>query len=202
MGTNRQRVYRFSAISTVFLMFLSSLIWGQVQNGTVSGQVLDSAGAIVAGADVTLTSSATGLVLHNQTNDDGLYIFPQLTPGDYSVTVERAGFAKSTSTLTLTVGQTQNLNFHLAVGNSAETVTVSAGNAATLDSETSNLDYTVQARQVNQLPLNGRNPYGLAVLSPGVAPGANFGVGVTVAPGGVRISARRRMASRTSPRSP
>ena len=167
----------------------------QVQNGTISGLVTDTTGAIIPDATVTLTAKATSLVLHAQSNSDGLYNFNQLNPGDYTISVEHGGFQKVTSLLTLTVGQTVNLPIQLAVGSSTQTVTVNATNAATLDSETSNLDYTVQARQVNDLPLNGRNPYGLAALSPGIAPGADFGVGVAVARGAVVAAATNNFES-------
>lgn len=183
------------------LVFLVSLLTfavpasAQVQNGSISGLVTDSTGAIIPDAAVTLTARATSLALHTQTNNDGLYTFTQLNPGNYTITVEHGGFQKATSLLTLTVGQKEDLNVKLQVGNSSQTVIVDAGNAATLDSETSNLDYTVQARQVNDLPLNGRNPYGLAALSPGIAPGNDFGVGVAVARGAVVAAATNNFES-------
>jgi len=170
-------------------------LYAQVQNGTISGTITDPAGAVVPDAAVTLTSKATGLVLHIQSSTVGLYSFPQLIPGNYTITVERAGFQKAVSTLTLTVGQTAQLNIPLSLGSENETVTVSAENAGTLDSETSNLDYTVQSKQVDDLPLNGRNPYGLAILAPGIMPGANFGVGVAVARGAVVAAATNNFES-------
>ena len=171
------------------------MLYAQVQNGTISGTITDPGGAVVPDAAVTLTSKATGLVLQIQSSKAGFYSFPQLLPGDYIITVERKGFQKATSTLTLTVGQIVQLNIPLSVGSENETITVSAENAATLDSETSNLDYTVQSKQANDLPLNGRNPYGLAVLAPGIVPGANFGVGVAVARGAVVAAATNNFQS-------
>ena len=182
-------------VSLVFLLAVSVPARAQVQNGSISGLVTDSTGAIIPGASVTLTAKATSLALHTQTNNDGLYTFNQLNPGNYTITVEQEGFRKATSLLTLTVGQKEALNIKLEVGSSSQTVTVDAGNAATLDSETSSLDYTVQARQVNDLPLNGRNPYGLAALSPGIAPGNDFGVGVAVARGAVVAAATNNFES-------
>ncbi|WP_047488711.1 TonB-dependent receptor [Terriglobus sp. TAA 43] len=167
----------------------------QVQNGTITGTITDTTGALVPDAAVTISSKATGLVLHVQSNKSGLYTAPQLIPGTYTVTVERPGFQKTISTLDLTVGQTAQVDLALKVGNENETVDVSAENAAALDSQTSNLDFTVQSKQVDNLPLNGRNPYGLAVLAPGIAPGNNFGVGVTVARGAVVAAATNNFQS-------
>ncbi len=187
----------FALLLSVFcLAAVSTLkVQAQVQNGTINGTVTDPAGAIVPDAAVTLTAKAIGLVLHTQTNRAGLYSFPQLIPGDYTVTVQRQGFRKAVSTLTLTVGQTADLSIPLSLGSQSETVTVNADNAATLHTETSNLDYTVQSKQVDDLPLNGRNPYGLAMLAPGIMPGAYFGVGVAVTRGAVVAAATNNFES-------
>jgi hypothetical protein len=167
----------------------------QVQNGTIQGIVTDSAGALVPGANVTSRQLATNLVLHGQTNGAGLYTFPQLLPGEYTVSVEMQGFKKSVTNLTLTVGQVAHLDFALQVGTETQTIEVQADSSASLNTQTSNLDYTVQAQQMNSLPLNGRNPYGLAVLAPGIAAGSNFGVGVNVARGAVVAAATNNFQS-------
>jgi hypothetical protein len=177
------------------LALCSPSLQAQVQNGTISGTVTDPAGAVIPDAAVTLTGKETGLVLHTQSTKNGFYSFPQLIPGDYTLTVEEKGFRKAISTLTLTVGQTAELNIPLSVGSETQTVSVSAEAAATLDTETSHLDYTVGSRQVDDLPLNGRNPYGLATLAPGIMPGANFGVGVAVARGAVVAAATNNFES-------
>lgn len=167
----------------------------QVQNGTITGTITDPTGAIIPDAAVTVSSKTTGLVLHGKTNNSGLYTFPQLNLGNYTVTVEKPGFQKATTSLELTVGQTAEVSLSLTVGNENETVNVQADTAGTLDTQSSNLDYTVQSKQVDSLPLNGRNPYGLAVLAPGIAPGSNFGVGVTVARGAVVAAATNNFQS-------
>ena len=143
-----------------FLCFLTAapISQAQVQNGTITGSITDPAGAAISDASVTLTGQATGLILHTQSSREGIYTFPQLIPGEYTLTVERQGFEKATSTITLTVGQTANFNIPLSLGNETQTVSVNGENAGALDTETSNLDYTVQSRQVDTLPLNGRNP--------------------------------------------
>lgn len=178
-----------------WLILLVPALRAQVQNGTIQGIVTDSAGALVSGASLTTRQVATNLVLHDQTNGAGLYTFPQLLPGEYTISVEKQGFKKSVVNLTLTVGQVADQNFALQVGTENQTVEVQADSSVPLNTQTSNLDYTVQSRQMNSLPLNGRNPYGLAVLSPGIAAGANFGVGVNVARGAVVAAATNNFQS-------
>ena len=170
-------------------------IVAQVQNGTITGRVTDPSGAVVPGAVVTVTQPGTGLVIHGETNSAGTYVFSQLEPSQYHVEVEKQGFKKAGTSLTLTVGQTAQIDISIPVGNQTETINVEAESSAQLDAQTSNLDYTVQARQVDDLPLNGRNPYGLASLSPGILPGASFGVGVAVARGAVVAAATNNFQS-------
>jgi hypothetical protein len=171
------------------------MLHAQVQNGTIVGTVTDAKGAVIAEADVTVTQTETNLVLHGQSSAEGTYSFPQLLPGKYTVAVEKDGFQKTVSSLILTVGQFARIDVALPVGSKTETVEIKADDASTLDTQTSNLDYTVQSQQVDDLPLNGRNPYGLAVLSPGIMPGANFGVGVSVARGAVVAAATNNFQS-------
>jgi len=173
--------YRLLLVCLVVLAMSPPLI-AQVQNGDIVGDVLDPLGARVPDAAVTLTETATNVVLHGKTNSDGAYHFSQLIPGTYSVSVEKTGFRTESVPLTLTVGQSARVDVRLQIGKASETVVVNAG-VTSLETQTSNLAYTVQTQQVEELPLNGNNPYGLAVLSPGIMPGDNFGVGVTVARG-------------------
>ena len=169
----------------VFALLSTNLAVGQVANGTITGIVTDSTGAIIPGADVTVTQKATGLVQHAQTNRDGVYNFLQLQPGQYTVVVAKPGFKKINRSLTLTVAQVIQADVQLPIGSESQTVTVQAESSAQLETQTSNLDYTVGPKQVDELPLNGRNAYGLAALSPGVAPGANFGAGLSTVRGAV-----------------
>jgi hypothetical protein len=178
----------------LFILFCVSSN-AQVQNGTINGTVMDANNAVIPSATVTVTQVATGLVLHGDTNGQGLYNFPQLPLGDYTVAVDKPGFRKATTSLTLTVGQVAQVDLVLQVGSQTDTVTIQSDNAASLDTQTSNLDYTVEAKQVDALPLNGRNPYGLAALSPGIIPGQYFGAGVAVARGAVVAAATNNFQS-------
>ena len=181
-------------VMAIVLVVVSPLM-AQVQNGTITGRVTDPSGAVIPGATVTATQVGTGLILHTVSSSDGSYTFTQLLPNQYTVTVEKAGFKRTGTSLTLTVGQTAQVDLALPVGNQTETVNVAAEEAVQMDTQTSNLDYTVQSQQVDDLPMNGRNAYGLASLSPGIVPGQNFGVGVAVARGAVVAAATNNFES-------
>jgi len=184
-----------------FCLFCSVLFTGasaayaQVQNGSIIGTVTDPTGALVPAANVTLLQQNTNLLLHSHTNHEGAYVFQQLLPGPYMVTVEKVGFEKTVSKLTLTVGQNVRLDVSLLIGKETETVAIESEDATSLDLVTSNLEYTVLSEQVGTLPMNGRNLYGLAALSPGILPGANFGVGVAVTRGAVVAAATNNFES-------
>ena len=181
----------------VLLVLFTGVVEGnaQVQNGSISGLVTDATGSRVPDAAVTLVQQATNLQLHGQTNDEGLYAFPQLLPGPYMISVEKEGFRKTITKLTLTVGQAVRIDVTLPVGSETQAITIEAGDATSLDLQTSNLDYTVQSQQVGTLPMNGRNLYGLAALAPGIMPGNNFGVGVAVQRGAVVAAATNNFES-------
>jgi len=81
-----------------FVFTLATLTFGQTSRGTVSGTVTDPTGAVIAGADVTLTSAATKLNRTTKTNSEGLYRFEAVDPGAYSVKVNATGFGEVVST--------------------------------------------------------------------------------------------------------
>ncbi|MEG9431000.1 carboxypeptidase regulatory-like domain-containing protein [Terriglobus sp. ADX1] len=164
-------------------------MYAQIANGTITGRLTDSGGAIIPGAQVLLLKTDTNLTLKTQTNSEGIYTFPALGTGKYTLSVEQPGFKKATSNLTLTVGQTASIDLTLEIGSNSETVDVQAAGQADLETSDATISYTVGARQVSDLPLNGRNPYGLAALSPGINPGGSFGAGVATARGAVVAAA-------------
>src|SRR6267378_4709448 len=168
---------RLSDLATVFLSVISfSLIllsggpavWAQLAGATLSGEVSDRSGAIIASASVTIRNTATDEVRNVTTNERGLYNAPSLQPGIYSVTVSAPGFATRVETnLELTVGAIRELDVSLKVGTAAEKVEVQAG-AADVETDTSVVSATVEQERIVDLPLNGRDWTQLAVLQPGV----------------------------------
>src|SRR5215212_5238454 len=88
----------------------------QAANATLTGAVTDQMGAVIAGTKITATQTATGVKRDTVSNDDGLYVFSNMTPGDYELRLEATGFAqKVMKTVPLQVGQTVTLNVQLAV---------------------------------------------------------------------------------------
>ena len=157
------------------LIFLAALCGAtaiaQTATGVLNGRVSDPSGASIPGAKVTIQNEATGVKQEGPTNSEGRFFNGFVLPGAYRVTVEKAGFGKYVqSKLTINVQQTVTLEIELKIGDTATTVEVSA-NAAQLATETSSISTVVTSKQILDLPLNGRNPFSLATLTPGVTPG-------------------------------
>ena len=135
---------------------------------TVIGTVVDASGGIVPGATVSVAQEGTGLTMSTTTNADGTFSLAQLPPGRYDLTVELAGFRKFVqSGLSLETDQVRRVEAKLEVGSVAEAVTVAA-HVAVINTDTSNKGEVITARQVADLPLNGRDYTELALLVPGV----------------------------------
>lgn len=163
----------------VFLFFALALpVAAQTTTGTVTGIVTDAAGAAVPQATVRLSSEATGFSQAVTTTADGAYVFPLVSPGTYQITIEHQGFQRFVRSFALAVAQQARIDAELTVGQVSESVVVSAS-AVLLEATSSNLGQVVTNRQVTELPLNGRNPFALAALTPGVTPLGSFGVGLT-----------------------
>jgi len=142
---------------------------GQQATANVSGVVKDPSGAAIANAKVELANVNTGVVRKTTTTTDGIYNFPSVVPGVYSMQTSAAGFAAvSQPAVTLQVGQTATFDFQLTVGAATSTVTVTAA-APALEFATSELGTVVEPAQMNDLPLNGRNFTELLTILPGVA---------------------------------
>jgi outer membrane receptor protein involved in Fe transport len=136
---------------------------------TVNGTVRDSTGAVIPDATVVLHSRDTNLDRTTTTNSVGTYVIPQIQPGEYAVRVSKTGFRTEVKTnVTLVVNQTATIDLALNAGSTQETVEVQAS-AATLETSTSELGEAIVKKQVNDLPLNGRNFTQLLNLTPGVS---------------------------------
>jgi hypothetical protein len=160
------------AFVAALAVLISSPIIGHTQSTTaqVNGAVTDSTGAIVIGASVTITNTATGLVYHSITDSLGAYHVTDLPPGSYTMDVTKAGFAtQHIQPFTLIVGQLFSQNITLAVGQAIQTVSVSAA-ALLLNTETSHDEQLIEGQQIDDMPLNGRDYLQLAQLDAGVVP--------------------------------
>lgn len=157
-----------SLLLSLSLLLLSAQAWCQFDQGVVLGTLRDASGLAISGAKVTLTSTATGTSQTITSKDDGTYVFPTVRIGSYTVSTDASGFSPSkTDVFNLSIGSRQEVNLTLKVGGENQTVTVS-GAAELLETSTSDNGQVIGAKQIVNLPLNGRNYADLALLVPGV----------------------------------
>jgi hypothetical protein len=136
--------------------------------GSLGGTVHDPTGAVVPGATVQIENTGTTATLQLMTDEAGRFMAPSLTPGEYQVTIDAKGFKRAERKgLTLDVDQTINLDLALEVGESTESVVVTA-EPPLVESQSSDMGQIVSARSIDNLPLNQRNPFSLIMLTPGV----------------------------------
>jgi hypothetical protein len=136
-----------------------------VSNGALGGRVTDQTGAVVQGASVDVRSLETGVTLHAVTNHAGLYRFPVVAPGAYSMTVSCESFRDAQVLVRVLVGNTTSEDFRLQVGAGADTVRV-AGATPLLRPEESSSSTVIERSLIEALPLNGRKYTDFMVLSP------------------------------------
>jgi hypothetical protein len=153
--------------------------FAQLDTGTIVGTVRDQSAAVVPGATVTATQESTGTVSTAVTTDKGQFVFPNLKIGTYSIGAELSGFRKSVQTgIVLHVQERLDVDVRIELGNVTEEVVV-RGESPLLQTQTADVGYAVDQRQVTDLPLLGRRYSELAFLTTGVvtAPGGLTGRG-------------------------
>ena len=156
-----------SLVSFIFLTLLATIGHAQFRAG-VQGTVTDSGGGTVAGAKVTLTNKETNQTQQTQASDEGFYRFTGLGPGLYSITVEQSGFKKRVvNDVKIDAESIKGQDINLDAGVISETVTIEAGDAG-LQTEDASIRKTIGTNEIRQLPQNGRDPFELLRLAPGV----------------------------------
>ena len=161
----------------------------QISTGTFVGVVEDASGAVVPNAQVTVSQTATGDTRKTVTTAGGDFNLPFLQVGPYTVSASANGFkTKTLSGITLRVDQTINLRITLEVGATNETVEVT-GAAPLVDSATSSLGQVIENKKILDMPLNGRNPFALGLLSGNTTPMFGMGSNLPFIAGGGRFSA-------------
>jgi hypothetical protein len=173
-GASRFILLQFSLFA--FCCALPVQGWSQAfVNGAIVGNVTDTSGGVVPGTSVTLTNLGTSAQLKVQSDATGFYQFLNLAPGQYRVEAEKSGFQRLTrEPIVVEVNNSVKIDLTLTVGTTTQTVTVT-GATPLLQPQTSSLGDVVESRQVNELPLNGRNPMALVSLAPGVVPQGGSG---------------------------
>jgi hypothetical protein len=139
-----------------------------VTYAAIGGRVEDANGAALPGVSVTATNAETNQSRTSKTDEEGRYRFSYLAVGTYQLRVEKAGFASLTRRLTLTIGQALDVPLALPVAGVAESVQVTDADAPVVETARTQLAETVVPKEIDSLPLNGRNYLDLAALTPGV----------------------------------
>jgi len=154
--------------------------------GALEGTVTDATNAVIANVTVRATSADTGQVRTTKTGPDGTYKFNLLSPGNYSVKFEAAGFsAVEVPSATINVTETNVLNRALTLGTQTQQITVE-GEVETVQTENSALGTVVNTATVSELPLNTRNFTNLLAMSSGVA--ANVSNATTIGKGATNMA--------------
>ena len=167
-------------LAVLFCLYAFAPMAAAQYRASIQGVVTDPQGATVPAATVTLTNEETGQTYKAETDENGVYNFNALPPSRFTISVEKAGFkTKVTKGIGLISEQANSVAIQLEVGASNESVTVSGDTTPLIDTETSNLQGTVNAQKIQALPSFGRDPFQLLQLAPGA-----FGDGSQASGGG------------------
>jgi hypothetical protein len=192
-GTRRlARLLRAAMLTSVVAgpaaMLSTPSAFAQSDNSALTGTVTDQAGRVVAGAQVTVRNESTGLARTTVTNGSGFYNVNGISPGKYTVSVTAKGFSTETVTNnTVDPSLPATVNVPLKVGGDNETVQVMAEETP-LDADTSTLGRVITSKQVDSLPLNGRNPIYVALTMAGITSGPTSAVTANSSGAGSNVS--------------
>ncbi|MBV9081387.1 MAG: TonB-dependent receptor, partial [Acidobacteriaceae bacterium] len=159
---------RFALLAFLCFVLLPREAFSQA-TGRIGGTVVDPSGAVIPAASVECRNLETGLSRTVETNNDGIFEFPDLPIGQYRIEVKKQGFRpEQTDQIGLLTGQVLDLKIALRVGDVNQAVEVTA-EAPLVQSASSSVQTSVNEQQMQDLPLNGRNPLQLTTLTPGAA---------------------------------
>src|SRR6266404_4944570 len=160
-----------ASIIFVLALYMCAVTAFAQTSGSITGEVKDQSGAVLPNAAVTASNSNTNVARSTVTNAAGIYSFPDLTPGMYTVKVAAAGFATMLKTnIELQVQQTARVEFILSVGQAIQTVEVTASaSSLNMNTENATVGTLIEEKRISELPLNGRNFFSLVALAPNVA---------------------------------
>jgi hypothetical protein len=173
--TSTAKISRVILAACVFAASVTSVLSQGSYRAQVRGTIADSSGAVIRGARVTITEIGTNVATSDQTNDKGEYYFTGLRPSTYSVKAEAQGFrAQEKTGVVLAVDQQTTLNFTMNPGALTTAVEVNT-TAPLLDTESPTLGTEVSNQYIKDIPLPGRDFFGLTFLSGGVTETAGSG---------------------------
>ena len=153
----------------VLILALTAVVaFAQTESARISGRVTDLTGAVIVGAECKITNLETNASTITTTNDDGIYVIPDLRPARYRLSIQKAGFHTVVQpSLQLYVQDAVNENFTLAIGPTSDSVTVT-GDTAGLQTDSAAVSTVVNQQFVENMPLNGRSFQSLIYAIPGV----------------------------------
>jgi len=164
-----KRQWLIAVLAAVVLLGSAHRLFGQADQGNISGVVQDPSGAVIANAAVTLTNIDLGQVSKAKTDGAGVFTFPPSKIGSYKLSATAPGFETTTqSNLHLSIQQHLNVTVTLKPGAAAETVTVTT-EAPLMQTQDVSVGQTMDTETINSIPLNGRNWIYIAQLSAGTA---------------------------------
>jgi hypothetical protein len=168
---------RFSVAVAAILLLISTGLLAQstVSTGSIVGTVTDPSGAVVSGAKVTVSNTATGQTIDLTSNSAGVFNSGPLSPGNYKVQVAAKGFNTVSTVTNVQVGNTATVNPKMQLGQESTTIEVQASSVQ-VNTEQASVQGVLTSQQIENLPVNGRNFLDLAQLEPGVQiqDGQNF----------------------------
>jgi len=161
---------RKASLPVLLFLLTAASAAAQVSTASVNGVVRDPNSAVIPGATIVLHSVDTSVERTAIANSAGEYVFLNITPGRYTLSAQANGFSQQRiAPFVLAVDQIATFNFSMSVGTQTQVVTV-AGTSALLESTSASLGTVIETKQVNDLPLDGRNFTALLSLTPGVVP--------------------------------
>ncbi|HEY9128058.1 MAG TPA: TonB-dependent receptor, partial [Acidobacteriaceae bacterium] len=158
--------------------------YAQADLGSISGVITDASGAVIANASITVTNKATGAQRVTTSNAKGEYSITQLNPSDYTISVTATGFGATTQDFTLTVGSSRAISVKLSVAGGQTEISISADDTTSVHLENPEISTVITNEQIQNMPLQDRNPYSLVSLSGNVTQmigGGNRGVNFNIA---------------------
>jgi hypothetical protein len=157
------------AVAMAWLFVITPAITAQHIRGALEGKVVDPAGAVVSGVKITARNVATNAEVNTTTGESGVFRLQNLEPGEYTVTVEASGFRTFLAKqVIIKVGSVTPLDAQLEIGETSAVIEVTANTEAIVDTSRATVDGVITTKQIDNLPLNGRNFLDLAQLEPGV----------------------------------
>jgi hypothetical protein len=180
------RLVKSIVVRSTFVLLSAVTLMAQTSTSEITGTVRDTSGAVIPGATVTAANEATGVVYKQTTTNAGLYAFSAVPAAAYTISVEMPGFKMTRKIHQVVVVNTPlTVDLTLEVGQATETVNVES-TAVQLQTENAAVGNVVTEKAIKDLPLNGRNPFNLLTLEPGVTQRSAGGVGSGISVNGSR----------------